>query len=975
MAIDGRLNFDTKIDTKGFSKGINSLGNQLNNLRNIVLKMGAALGTVFSGKEALEAAADINAANSQMQQTFGTLKSAADNAMKSVADNSSILQTRLQNVGTSIYAFAKTTGMDSVSALKMMEEALQVTADSAAYYDRSLEDTAESLKSFLKGNFENDAALGLSCTETTRNTAANKLYGKSFMELSEAQKQLTLLQMVKDANALSGAEGQAAREADGWENVIGNLKESWKQLLAVIGQPVLSGAVTVVKNITAELQSLTAVANSAVKALSEVFGIKLMNTTDGVAESSSQAAENYSDMATSAEATVEAQENALASFDQINKLADNSSSSDTNASPVVGTLSGNTISTTVDVDTSDADKKLKDFFYWVKSSFNTIFTPFKQAWDKNGVKVTDSMRFAFEGVWSIIKSIGGSFTDVWSNGTGEQVSEHLLGIWTNINNTIGYVSRNFSSAWSDSSGTKIIQDILDIFNDILDTIENITADTVEWAQNIDFSPLITSFENVTSALKPLTADIFDGIEWFWDNILLPMASWTISTLIPTFLNLLAAAIKVLDSAISALKPMGKWLWDKFLKPIATWTGGIIVGALKGITSALNGVSDWIKNHQTAVENFVVVVGTLGSAFAISGIIQGVVSAFAALAAGTSVLTPLITALGVAVNFLTSPITLVCLGIGALIAIGVLLYKNWETVKQFFIDLWDSFKMTIQQFVDWVTEVWTSIKDFFAGIWQGIKDVFAVVAEWFTGIFQAAWDGILSVWNAVIGWFSNLWTGIKDIFSAVGSWFGAFSATAQFFRDLWTAIKSPFIKVADWFKDIFSKAWQAVKDVFSTGGKIFDGIKEGITGVFTTVVNGIIGGINKVISTPLDFLNGILNDIRDIEIAGFTPFDEFWDYDPIPVPQIPMLATGAVIPPNSEFLAVLGDQKRGTNIEAPLDTIKQALFEALAVYGGAVGNQKISVTIPIEVKGRVLSQIVIDDINDFIKRNGKSPIKV
>ena len=941
MAIDGRLNFDTKIDTKGFSKGINSLGNQLNNLRNIVLKMGAALGTVFSGKEALEAAADINAANSQMQQTFGTLKSAADNAMKSVADNSSILQTRLQNVGTSIYAFAKTTGMDSVSALKMMEEALQVTADSAAYYDRSLEDTAESLKSFLKGNFENDAALGLSCTETTRNTAANKLYGKSFMELSEAQKQLTLLQMVKDANALSGAEGQAAREADGWENVIGNLKESWKQLLAVIGQPVLSGAVTVVKNITAELQSLTAVANSAVKALSEVFGIKLMNTTDGVAESSSQAAENYSDMATSAEATVEAQENALASFDQINKLADNSSSSDTNASPVVGTLSGNTISTTVDVDTSDADKKLKDFFYWVKSSFNTIFTPFKQAWDKNGVKVTDSMRFAFEGVWSVIKSIGGSFTDVWSNGTGEQISEHLLGIWTNINNTIGYVSRNFSSAWSDSSGTKIIQDILDIFNDILDTIENITADTVEWAQNIDFSPLITSFENVTSALKPLTADIFDGIEWFWDNILLPMASWT---------------------------------------------GGIIVGALKGITSALNGVSDWIKNHQTAVENFAVVVGTLGSAFAISGIIQGVVSAFAALAAGTSVLTPLITALGVAVNFLTSPITLVCLGIGALIAIGVLLYKNWETVKQFFIDLWDSFKMTIQQFVDWVTEVWTSIKDFFAGIWQGIKDVFAVVAEWFTGIFQAAWDGILSVWNAVIGWFSNLWTGIKDIFSAVGSWFGdifttawtniksAFSATAQFFRDLWTAIKSPFIKVADWFKDIFSKAWQAVKDVFSTGGKIFDGIKEGITGVFTTVVNGIIGGINKVISTPLDFLNGILNDIRDIEIAGFTPFDEFWDYDPIPVPQIPMLATGAVIPPNSEFLAVLGDQKRGTNIEAPLDTITQAVLQALVSYGGAGGNQKISVTIPLTLNGRTITQIVIDDINDYIKRNGRSPIR-
>ena len=154
----------------------------------------------------------------------------------------------------------------------MMEEALQVTADSAAYYDRSLEDTAESLKSFLKGNYENDAALGLSCTETTRNTAANKLYGKSFQDLSESQKQLTLLQMVKDANQLSGAMGQAAREADGWENVTGNLKEAWNQLLAVIGQPILQAATVIVQNLTSAIQTLTEYAKMASNALSEMFG-------------------------------------------------------------------------------------------------------------------------------------------------------------------------------------------------------------------------------------------------------------------------------------------------------------------------------------------------------------------------------------------------------------------------------------------------------------------------------------------------------------------------------------------------------------------------------------------------------------------------------------------------------------------------------------------------------------------------------
>lgn len=208
------------------------------------------------GAKCIAVAAEVKATNSQFEQTFGDMQQAASDAINRVAEDSGILETRLKGIGTSIYAFAKTTGMESTEALGMMEEALQVAADSAAYYDRSLEDTTESLKSFLKGNFENDAALGLSCTETTRNAAANKLYGKSFIELSESQKQLTLLQMVKDANELSGAMGQAARESDGWENVTGNLNESLKQLMATIGQPILEAAVPVVQSMTEKMTSL-----------------------------------------------------------------------------------------------------------------------------------------------------------------------------------------------------------------------------------------------------------------------------------------------------------------------------------------------------------------------------------------------------------------------------------------------------------------------------------------------------------------------------------------------------------------------------------------------------------------------------------------------------------------------------------------------------------------------------------------------
>ena len=146
-----------------------------------------------------------------------------------------------------ISAFAKTTGMETSDALALADRSMVAVADSAAFYDRSLEDVTNSLQSFLKGNFEQDASLGLSCTEVTRNTAANELYGKSFKDLAEDQKQLTLLKMVEDANKASGALGQAARESDTWTNQLGNLKQNLQDLKAVAGSTFLKPAVAVLE--------------------------------------------------------------------------------------------------------------------------------------------------------------------------------------------------------------------------------------------------------------------------------------------------------------------------------------------------------------------------------------------------------------------------------------------------------------------------------------------------------------------------------------------------------------------------------------------------------------------------------------------------------------------------------------------------------------------------------------------------------
>ena len=219
-------------------------------------KVGGIVATAFAidkikdfGAGCINAAADASAMSSQFSQVFGDLESTASANLTAIADNTGIVENRLKGSYTQIAAFAKTGGMETAEALSLADRAMVAVADSAAFYDRSLEETTESLQSFLKGNYENDSALGLSCTETTRNAKANELYGKSFNELSEAQKQLTLLQMVEDANALSGAMGQAARESDTWTNQTGNLKQAWTDFQAVIGEKFLPYAVQVVKSL------------------------------------------------------------------------------------------------------------------------------------------------------------------------------------------------------------------------------------------------------------------------------------------------------------------------------------------------------------------------------------------------------------------------------------------------------------------------------------------------------------------------------------------------------------------------------------------------------------------------------------------------------------------------------------------------------------------------------------------------------
>lgn len=219
----------------------------------------------------VQSAADVRAETAQYAQTFGELAGEADAAIQQVADSANTLPSLLKPAATSIYAFARSSGADTAQAMDLMAQSMQVAVDAAAYYDRSLSDVTETLQSFLKGNYENDAALGVSATEATRNAQAMEMFGQAFNDLTEIQKQQALLQMVVDAQELSGAMGQAAREADGWQNVQGNLNEAWRQFAAVKGQAMLDALIPAMQEVTGLLTGLTDGSLSAGQAMQQAF--------------------------------------------------------------------------------------------------------------------------------------------------------------------------------------------------------------------------------------------------------------------------------------------------------------------------------------------------------------------------------------------------------------------------------------------------------------------------------------------------------------------------------------------------------------------------------------------------------------------------------------------------------------------------------------------------------------------------------
>ena len=258
--------------------------------------------------------------------------------------------------------------------------------------------------------------------------------------------------------------------------------------------------------------------------------------------------------------------------------------------------------------------------------------------------------------------------------------------------------------------------------------------------------------------------------------------------------------------------------------------------------------------------------------------------------------------------------------------------NW--VKEKLIKIFENVGETINELVPSIKEMFTGLKDFFVGIftldmtkaWDGIKGIFSGFSNFLTTIFEKDWSEsfgfIGTLMNSFFDKIENIWNTIKGVFSGII-----------------TFIKGVF--TGDW-----EQAWEGVKQIFSS-------IWDGLTGVVKGVLNGVIDAINWMI----DGINKVNFTVPDwVPVLG-------GEHVGLNIPTIPRLATGAVIPPNNEFIAVLGDQKSGNNLEAPESLIRQIVREE----AGANSDRPIYVN--VQVSGKTLLSILTQEEQEREKANG------
>ena len=1026
MAADGSVIIDTRMDTTGVQNGVSAIKQSFNGLGSVVKKIGVLIGGAFAigklaqfGKECIELGSNLAEVQNVVDVTFTTMSDKVNEFAKNAMTSAGLSETMAKQYVGTFGAMSKSFGFSEAQAYDMSTALTQLTGDVASFYNISQDLAYIKLKSVFTGETETLKDLGVVMTQSALDQyALANGYGKTTSEMTEQEKVALRLAFVQ--KQLSAASGDFIRTSDSWANQVRVMQLQLQSLKATVGQGLINIFTPVLKVINILLGKLATLAN-AFKSFTELItgkkssgqtgasGAGLVGT-DPMADTADQygdAADNAEKLADATNDTADATKKAtkaakgyLSPLDEINNYSTDKSADSSSKVPGAPGATGGLADQMKDaVQNVDYGKVAEGETVLDKMSkpLKKIIDRFKQLaklitkgfWDGLGdyKPIFDGIKKDLDSIWKSLKDIftdsevtkaANNFLDSFAYAIGQvagsfarigltiaqniiggiekflsqnvqRIKNYLIDMF-NIGAEISQIAGNLAVAFADvfsvfsgETAQQITADLIGIFAEIGMVLTETAAKLGRDILNMIAQPFIDNkdilksaiegslgvIETVTSGVLTVVQNLSDAISRLYDEHVKPFFDSIANGLSSIFETLITGYNTYILPVLQGLAEQFKGLLegplgDAILK-IETFLGKLIDSLKLLWESVLVPLINWIiANLLPVVAEIINVVGTVA----------------------IKVMKSLIKIIGDVADTLSGIIDFL---------VGVFT-GDWELAWQGIKEIADG--------------AWSFIKDVVSGAWEVIKTVTKGALSIIKSIISTAWNAIKAltstIWNAIKKTLSGLWNSLKSTASTV------FNAIKTKVVGVWDSVKNKTSKTWENVATFVSNKVEAIKNAITNK---FNAARDVVRSAFEGIVNFIKAPINQAISIVNNAVGMINNAIGGIESAfSFGPWT-------VPTPfgsktigfhatfprigTIPYLASGAVIPPRSEFLAVLGDQKKGNNLEAPESLLRQIVREESG-KGQGDGN---TYNVTVNASGRKLLDIIIDEAELRRRRNG------
>ena len=592
----------------------------------------------------------------------------------------------------------------------------------------------------------------------------------------------------------------------------------------------------------------------------------------------------------------------------------------------------------------------------------------------------------FETIESVVDKFGDGLSSVYD----EHVAPAIDSIANAFNGLIDIIQILWEGSWkpfaeflSNTFGISI-ETVADLLGGIILEALKLLADTIKLVADgfTAFSDWCKENKEIISTV----ASVIGTLATVWQGI--KFLSWAEQA------GGLAGAFELLSGKVSfivsGIKDLGLALKALTFDKLVSFGETIYLNALYAKDFVVNSGKLIVELGKTALE-----LGKSALAWGVHAAQMGLAAAAEiAQSVAAGVAAAATWALNGAIAVLTSPITLVIAAIAALIAIGVLLYQNWDTVVEFAKTAW-------QGLCDFISGICQSIGEFFSGLWTKLQEIFEPIGQWFSEKFQEGWDGIVNIFSNLGSWFSERWNDVTNALAEANTWLGekfqsgrdkvnsAFEKVGSWFGDRWNDIKDGVKEADTWFGEKFESAKEKAQNPFQSIGSWFSerwndiqsALKE-IPNWFKNLFNDAMDNAKSAVQSGVDALKSIFDfewhlpklELPHIHITGgfslnppsFPSFDVSW------------YARGGVF--NSP--SIIGVGEAGQEAVMPLErntgwisTLAQKVAERMPVNNAPTGYSLPAGDIVIQIAGHEFGRVAIQEINKEHERAGQTLLKI